>query len=72
VDHYRVTDAKGRVILRTLLERLAATTEPADKGRAIGRTVMRWNEGTLRRLEALIVGIVIAIVVVAYVVSKLR
>ena len=33
---------------------------------------MRWNETTLRRVEAVIVGIVIAIVVVAYVVSKLR
>jgi hypothetical protein len=33
---------------------------------------MRWNEGTLRRVEALIVGIMIAIVLVAYVVSKLR
>jgi hypothetical protein len=33
---------------------------------------MRWNERTLRRVEAVIVGIVIAIVVIAYVVSKLR
>ena len=36
--------------------------------RPIGET----NERTLRRVEALIVGIMIAIVVVAYVVSKLR
>jgi hypothetical protein len=33
---------------------------------------MRWNEDGLRRVEAIIVGIVIAIVAIAYLVSKLR
>jgi hypothetical protein len=33
---------------------------------------MRWNQDQLRRVEAIIVGIVIAIVALAYVVSKLQ
>ena len=33
---------------------------------------MRWDENSLRRVEAIVVGIVIAIVAIAYAVSKLR
>ena len=33
---------------------------------------MRWNQDTLRRVEAIVVGIVLAIIAIAYVVSKLR
>jgi hypothetical protein len=33
---------------------------------------MRWNEDKLRRVEAIVVGVVIAIVAIAYVVSKMQ
>jgi hypothetical protein len=33
---------------------------------------MQWNQGSLRRVEAIIVGIVVAIVAIAYAVSKLQ
>ena len=33
---------------------------------------MRWNENTLRRAEALIVIIVVAMLLVGYAISKLR
>ena len=33
---------------------------------------MRWNQDSLRRVEAIVVGIVVAIIAIAYVVSKLR
>jgi hypothetical protein len=32
----------------------------------------RWNEDKLRRVEAIVVGVVIAIVAIAYVVSKMQ
>lgn len=33
---------------------------------------MRWDQDALRRVEAIVVGIVVAIIAIAYVVSKLR
>ena len=33
---------------------------------------MRWNENTLRRVEALIVIVVLALLLVGYAISKLR
>ena len=33
---------------------------------------MRWNQDSLRRVEAIVVGVVLAIIAIAYLVSKLR
>ena len=59
----RVASNHGGRVIQTI--RLSGRFEKRE-------AVMRWNERTLRRVEALIVGIVIAIVAVAYVVSRLR